>query len=135
MSVGCILLIIFFLFCAFAVLPQPVNAQNTVTATIPVAGTVGVAMAPNGDYVYVVGGSSVFVISTATNSVTATVPVGGCPLQVAVTPNGEYAYVTDDGNNTVSVISTARNNVTATIPVGSDATGVAVTPNGAYVML
>ena len=56
-------------------------------------------------------------ISTATNTVTATVTVGSNPWGVAVTPNGAYAYVTNEGSDTVSVISTATNTVTATITV------------------
>ena len=82
----------------------------------------GVAVTPNGAYVYVtnVGSDSVSVISTATNTVTATVPVGSDPDGVAVTPNGAYAYVTNEGSDSVSVISTATNTVTATVPVGSD---------------
>ncbi len=76
LKVGCILLLISFLFCAFALLPQTVQAQNTVTATIT---------------------------------------VGSEPRGVAVTPNGAYAYVTNEGSGTVSVISTATNTVTATI--------------------
>ena len=51
---------------------------------------------------------------------------------MAVTPNGAYAYVTNDGSSTVSVISTATNTVTATVTVGNTPYGVAVTPNGAY---
>ena len=72
------------------------------------------------------------VISTATNTVTATIPVGNSPIGVAVTPNGEYAYVTNEGSDTVSVINTATNAVTANITVGTMPMGVAVTPNGAY---
>ena len=51
---------------------------------------------------------------------------------MAVTPNGAYVYVTNEGSDTVSVISTATNTVTATVTVGSGPNGVAVTPNGAY---
>ena len=36
--------------------------------------------------------------------VTATVTVGSNPEGVAVTPNGNYAYVTNEGGTTVSVI-------------------------------
>jgi len=66
-------------------------------------------------------------------TVTATVTVGSAPDSVAVTPNGTYAYVTNEGGNSVSVISTASNTVTTTITVGARPYGVAVTPNGAYV--
>jgi YVTN family beta-propeller protein len=72
------------------------------------------------------------VIDTATNTVTATIPVASQPRGVAVSPNGEYAYVTNYGNNTVSVIDTATNTVTATIPTESRPYDVAITPNGAY---
>ncbi|MFC5200271.1 beta strand repeat-containing protein [Streptomyces kaempferi] len=59
-----------------------------------------------------------------------TVPVGNFPTGVAITPNGLFAYVTNEGDNTVSVIDTTTNTVTATIPVGTSPLGVAVTPNG-----
>ena len=136
LTVGCILLLISFLFCAFALLPQPVQATNTVTATVPVGSEpIGVAVTPDGAYAYVTNygsGYYVSVISTATNTVTATVTVGSGPYGVAVTPNGAYTYVTNNGGTTVSIISTATNTVTATVTVGSEPTCVAVTPNGAY---
>jgi YVTN family beta-propeller protein len=135
LRVGCILLVVLFLFGAFALLPQSVRAQ-AVTATVTgLSVPAGVAVTPNGAYVYVIsaGSNSVSVINTASNTVTATVPVGSVPAGVAVTPNGAYVYVTNSGDNTVSVISTASNTVTATITVGSGPQDVAVTPNGNYV--
>ena len=45
-------------------------------------------------------------ISTATNKVTATITGGNGPFGVAVTPNGDYAYVTNGGSGSVSVINT-----------------------------
>jgi YVTN family beta-propeller protein len=85
-----ILLVIFCLFCAFALLPQPSRAMDTVTATVTVGTSpVGVVVTPDGAYVYVANyGGSVSVISTASNTVTATVTVGSGPWGVAVTPNG-----------------------------------------------
>ena len=44
-------------------------------------------------------------INTASNTVSATVNVGSTPVGVAVTPNGDFAYITNAGGNTVSVIS------------------------------
>ena len=55
---------------------------------------------------------------TVSNAVTATVAVGTSPIGVAVTHNGEYVYITNEGSNSVSVISTASNTVTRNIPVG-----------------
>ena len=135
LRVGCILLVIFFLLGALAVLPQPVRADKVV-ATIPV-GTypVSVAVTPNGAYAYVTneGGDSVSVINTTSNTVTATITVGTEPYDVAITPNGAYAYVTNYVSGTVSVINTTSNTVTANVTVGTYPYGVAVTPNGEYV--
>ena len=72
LRVGCVLLVIL-LFCAFALLPQPVRAQ-TVMATITVGSKPwGVAITRNGAYAYVTnyGDNTVSVISTSTNTVTA----------------------------------------------------------------
>ena len=101
-----ILAAILFLSCAFTLLPQSVRAA-TVTATIPVGSYPwGIAVSPNGQYVYVAnqGDSSVSVINTASNTVTATIPVGSTPRGIAVSPNGQYVYVTNFGSNTVSVL-------------------------------
>jgi YVTN family beta-propeller protein len=61
------------------------------------------------------------------------------PLGVAITPNGGFAYVSNDSDNTVSVIGIANNTVVATVPLpGSDSqpSGVVIAPNGssAYVV-
>jgi len=71
LRVAGILLVLFFLFSAFALLPQPVRAVNTVTATVTVGSKpTGVAVAPNGGYAYVTnaGGTTVSVIGTATTA-------------------------------------------------------------------
>jgi YVTN family beta-propeller protein len=117
------------------------TVTNTVTATISLpfdSRPVGVAVTPNGAYVYVTNQDSnealvsTLVISTVTNTVTATVTVGSLPYGVAVAPNGAYVYVTDDGTDSVLAISTATNTVTGSVTVGSDPSGVAVMPNGEY---
>jgi len=130
LKVGCFLLAI--LLCSFALLNQPVRAQTVTAAITGFSYPSGVAVTPNGRFVYVtnIGSSSVSVISTATNTVTANVSVGSQPGDVAITPNGEYAYVTDYGSDSISVINTATNKVTSTIPLGSGPNGLAITPNG-----
>ena len=50
------------------------------------------------------GSGTVSVIQISTNTVTATVTVGTDPYGVAITPDGNYAYVTNYGSDTVSVI-------------------------------
>ena len=110
------------------------------TATVTVGNDpTGVAITPNGKYVYVANedalsdNNSVSVISTATNTVTARISVGRSTSSVTVTPNGKYAYVTSYGyNGSVSIISTATNKVTATVPAGLWPLSVIISPNGKY---
>ncbi|HEX3494293.1 MAG TPA: hypothetical protein VHT48_02795, partial [Methylocella sp.] len=86
-------------------------------------------------FAYVANGNdnTVSVIDTATNTMVATVPVGSQPVGVAVTPDGNRAYVTNQGDqfnpSTVSVIETATNTVVATVPVAVRPSSVAITPD------
>lgn len=105
----------------------------------------GVAVTPDGKYAYVptcAGPAGVSVIDTKTNAIVTTVLTPGCPLEIAISPNGRVAYVTDDSSNEVLVIDIATNTLTGNIPLGSScgsssagATGVAFGPFGrrAYV--
>ncbi len=100
------------------------TATNTVVKTVLVetnpAGTSpgGVAVTPDGKYVYVTNSiNSVAVINTANNTVVKTVLVGTSPGGVAVTPDGKHVYVANQGSNGVSVIDTANLTVVATIQV------------------
>jgi YVTN family beta-propeller protein len=98
---------------------------NTITATIPV-GTqpAGLAITPDGKYVYISnyntlylvgapyfydltpGVGTVNIIDTCTNKVICpTIVVGSSPAQIAITPNGAFAYVTNYSSNNVSVIN------------------------------
>ena len=57
--------------------------------------------------------------------------VGSIPEQVAISPDGKKAYVTNSGFNTVSVIDTTNDAATPlNITVGKSPTGIAITPNG-----
>jgi YVTN family beta-propeller protein len=85
---------------------------------------------------------TVSVIATATDQVIGTVPVGPGPIDVAFSPDGRTAYVTDNGvisPGSVSVIDTATLAVVATLnptmpstpaTAGANPTSVAVTPDG-----
>jgi YVTN family beta-propeller protein len=111
------------------------TATNTVVATFSTTGTTGpgpnlyfVGFAPNGAFAYAaVGGFSYVSVFDTSNTVVAKVPVGAFPVDVAVTPDGSLAYVTNNHSNTVSVIDTAANAVVATVPVGVNPFGVAIT--------
>jgi len=113
---------------------------NIVTATIAVGSGPygpGIAVSPNGDFVYVSNYSdgTVSVIKTIDKTV-IDIPVGNNPMGVSavVTPNGEYVYVSNYGDypGTVSVINTVYNSV-IDIPVGNYPMGISVTPKGDYV--
>jgi len=68
------------------------------------------------------------------NVVIATITVGAGPYGgAAVSPDGEFAYVSNYGEGTVSVIKTSDHTVIDTIPVGAGPAGVSLTPDGAFV--
>jgi YVTN family beta-propeller protein len=137
LSAGCIILSFFL--CGLALLPQIVQATNTVTATITIPHyAFTLAITPDGKYAYVPELNNVAVISTATNKVTTTVNIDGSN-GVAMSPNGKYAYITSSvsdpktgDRNSVAVIRTSTNKMTTTIPLGGSPTGVTITPNGEY---
>jgi YVTN family beta-propeller protein len=62
--------------------------------------------------------------------VTTTIPVNNGPMEVATTPDGRQAYVTNFDANTLSIIDTASLTVTATVPVGELPYGVTISQDG-----
>lgn len=102
------------------------TSTNTVVKTIRVGSTpTGVAITPNGKYVYVTNGGSntVSMINASTNTVLRTISVGRSPVGVAITPNGRYVYVNNEISKKISVIDTSTNTVVKTIVVGSSPVG------------
>jgi YVTN family beta-propeller protein/probable HAF family extracellular repeat protein len=74
---------------------------------------------------------TVTVISIPSNETVATIQVGTQPQDIAITPDGAYAYVSNVGSNNVSVIDTSSNTVISTVPVGNQPNSIAITPDGA----
>lgn len=114
------------------------TATNTVVATFAPVGRGGIAITPDGNFLYAIGDGrpgNVSVLATAMNtgSVVATIPVGGIAQGVSISPDGASAYVANNGDNTVSVIDTTTRTVVATVPVGGGPFGLSVTPDGALV--
>ncbi len=68
------------------------------------------------------------VITTASGAVSPRITVGKFPNQVAITPDGKRAYVTNTSDGTVSVITTATGVVSTPIAVGKLPEGVAICP-------
>jgi len=123
------------------------TSDNTLIDTDPITiggiGPMGISMTPVGAYAYVSNyvEGKVYVINTSNHTVIDTIIVGddpdtegldGCPFGISMTPDGEYAYVSDYCNSTVSVIRTSDRTVIDTITVGNEPTGISMTPVGAY---
>src|SRR5437870_1239936 len=73
-------------------------------------------------YVINQGTSTVDVVDISTNMISAgPILVGSFPTGVALTPDAQFAYVTNTGGASlsVSIIQTSTNTVIATVPVGS----------------
>ncbi|MGW8556218.1 YncE family protein [Streptomyces tubercidicus] len=57
------------------------------------------AVSPDGSLVFVVNFYTNGVIRTASNTIIATLPVGTQPSPAAVTPDGNFLFLTNNGSN------------------------------------
>lgn len=125
------------------------TASNTVVATITgLSSPQGVAVSADGVSVYVVANGSLSLVrySVATNAVTGSFSLPpGTPVDVAITPNGQFAYVVDQSQNRCSLypINLATNSVLTSTACASDSLigavggsfprAVAMRPDGQFV--
>jgi YVTN family beta-propeller protein len=120
--------------------------SNTVVEQVCIAGggsNEGLAITPDGTRLYVATAfderaGTVSVLDIAGNTLIPRfdpglpipIPVGSGPVEIAITPDGTRAYVTNLGfnefSNTVSVIDTSANSVAATLTVGESPFGIAI---------
>jgi YVTN family beta-propeller protein len=112
------------------------TSDDAVVATIPNPGEAShVAVSPAGTRAYVAHSSAgrVRVFSTLTNTELASVNVGSFPIGVAVTPDGQFIYVGNEGSDNVSVIRAVDNTVVKTISagIGDGPTDIAISRDGA----
>jgi YVTN family beta-propeller protein len=116
---------------------DPDNAVIT-TVFIPNSGEVikGVAVSPDKKKVFVPDASyladSLWIFSADDYSLTGPIHTGEYSVAVEVTPDGEYAYVLNNYENTVSVVSTETNEVVSTVEVGMGPQNMAFSPDGLY---
>ena len=54
-------------------------------------------------------------------------------MDIALSPDGTLAYLTEPASDSLLVLSTATGQLRATIPVGDDPSGLALSPDGAQV--
>jgi YVTN family beta-propeller protein len=124
-----------------------VEVLNTVTGKYmaPIklqGGTSGLAVTPNGKFLYVVNGLGVSVISLATNKVVTNITLlnlqGSYPTEIAISPDGSTAYVTFynwvhvNWPSGVQVIATSSNTVVNTINVPAEPASARVSPDGRW---
>lgn len=121
-------------------LPPP----SSCVASCALRSPAGLAVTPDGKFVYVAnrGNGTISVIATSTNTVSATIQVlcdcTSSPVGVAITPDGTRAYVTDVTRFQIEVIDTnpaspTYNTVTTTIAsdVGNPVGPISISPDGA----
>jgi YVTN family beta-propeller protein len=123
----------------YYVLPQVLVFETGNSISLPGNGIVyAIAITPDGRHAYVpyvsffngISSENVAIIDTATNTAAKTIlaetPFFGTTLTgVAVTPDGKYVYVTNQGSNSVAVTDTASNTIVKTVLVGTSPSGVA----------
>lgn len=121
------------------------DPQNAVIATviIPNTGEVikGIAVSPDKRSIFVPDasyvGESLWIISAediseAGFSPSSPIPTGEYSVAVEVTPDGKYAYVLNNYENTVSIVSTETKTVVSTVTVGATPQNIAFSPDGEY---
>ncbi len=106
------------------------TATNTVTAAaVNGLGTAhGVAFLPNGNNALVVnnGNKDLGIVETATNAITANVPLFIGPENIAVSPDGSYALVSDAGKivRQIDVYDKVKLYVTPTVTISSPSNAI-----------
>ena len=107
-------------------------------------GPAGLALTPDGDYLYValLNDDAVAIVRTSDNTVVKTISTGDSPWGVAVGSDGEFVYVSNSGlqdasrGGTVTVIDAVTQLLDDTFDVGGQPMGIACPKNGdfAYVI-
>lgn len=135
------------------------TSNNTVqlNAITGLSGPFDIAITPNGQYAYVTNfgsnnfspvGTTVSVVSLATNTIINTITLGIQPSGIAITPDGSYAYVLNystlyngDGftdltpsQGTVNILDLQNNTSSGSIigGTGFSPADIAISPNGQY---
>ncbi len=134
-----------------------VNVVNNLNTTPTLGATINVGLAPaalaitsDGSKVYVIDYSygvpddgSITIIDTATNTATLHVVTGLFgPFNITLSPDGNYAFVTNFGSNnfspfgtTVSQIDLSSNSIINTYSLGIQPAGSAISPDGRYALI
>jgi YVTN family beta-propeller protein len=113
------------------------TSTNGEIATIPGAGSRGIAVHPSGSPVYVCGdagggGNTVNLIDAGTNMISGSIGLGpDCfsPFGLALNAAGTILYVACGNSGRVAVVDTVGNTLITTFPVGFVPLGLQLTPD------
>lgn len=105
---------------------------------IPVgANPCGMALSPDGRFLYVANSSSgdVSIIDAWTFQEMGRVRVGVSPQRIAITPDGNKVFITNKGSDNVTILNGQNQAPMATVPVGKNPVGIACTSDGKKVFV
>ena len=120
--------------------------------SLPAVGSpAGIAVSPNGRFVYVTvlpplrvesppadtvqGSGTIFVIDTASNTFSSSIQVGGVLSGIAISPDGGSAYVADVQSSTIAILETATGMLRGTIAVSPEPTAITFSPDGSFALV
>jgi YVTN family beta-propeller protein len=109
------------------------TATNSIAGIIPNVGGGGLAVTPDGRFLYVATSSRIAIVNTASNKVVGAINNQRNLGTLALSKDARWLYAADPPNQQVVVIRTATNTVAGTIPIANGPTGLAFTPDGTEV--
>jgi len=107
-------------------------ASNTIVANIAASTTGDIAISPNGNFAYVLG-DNLSIIDIHTNTVVGTVFTGDAVLHMAISPDGAFLYLSEQGHNgNLLVVDTAIRSLVGKIVLNHEgpAPAMTVSPDG-----
>lgn len=115
-----------------------IETGETTPSALSSVGITDIVISPDGDTLYVTGGTSnsVYVLDSATMAVTKVIPLGRQTTAAAITPDGKSLYVATvngQGNKSVAVIDTVSGESVSTLAVTSSGylpNDLVVSPDG-----
>lgn len=110
---------------------QVIDVATGVATPVPdTAGTLSLALSPDGRSVHAIGYSKAVVLDAATGTVTRSVPTGLLSGQFVASPDGRHLYVVDVLDDGIRVFDMDSGTVVATIPLGTQPRALALAPDG-----
>ena len=113
------------------------TSDNTVVSVVDYPGTsmnvYGLAGTPDGRYIYMTVGTSVYCYETATDTFIATIVPAGSPDEIISAPNSAYIYVLSNSMSTLAVYRVSDNFLISTIQMAGNPEGFVATPDGQFI--